>query len=55
VVVRSKVVDQAIAASGGLAEAFTLPLTLVVPAILLGAVGGVFGALSKQHRRVTFS
>ena len=39
----------AIQGSGGLAEVFTLPLTMVVPAIVLGVAGGLLGAAA--HRR----
>ena len=35
--------------SGGLAEVFTLPLIMVVPAIVLGVAGGLLGAAA--HRR----
>jgi hypothetical protein len=39
----------AIQASGGLGEVFTLPMTLVGPGALLGAVGGAFGHAVRQH------
>jgi hypothetical protein len=41
----------AIRASGGLGEAFTLPLLTVVPGAVLGTLGGVAGvALSRMRR-----
>ncbi len=39
----------AIQASGGLAEVFTLPMTLLGPGALLGAVGGAFGYAVRQN------
>ena len=39
----------AIQASGGLDEVFTLPMTLLGPGALLGAVGGAFGYAVRQH------
>ena len=39
----------AIHASGGLGEVFILPMTLVGPGALLGAVGGAFGYAVRQH------
>ena len=41
----------AIQGSGGLEEALTLPLMLVVPGIVLGAVGGLFGSLTVRFSR----
>ncbi|MFY9550080.1 MAG: hypothetical protein WAU32_02925 [Thermoanaerobaculia bacterium] len=37
----------AIRGSGGLEEAFTLPLVMVLPGILLGTIGGFLGAAAK--------
>ena len=41
----------AISASGGLDEAFLLPAILIVPGIVLGAVGGFVGAGAKRLSR----
>jgi hypothetical protein len=38
----------AIDASGGLAEVFALPLMLVVPCALLGALGGLFASAARR-------
>jgi hypothetical protein len=38
----------AIRGSGGLAEVFTLPLTLAAPGAVLGAIGGMCGRLASQ-------
>ena len=38
----------AIAASGGLMEAFTLPMLLVFPGAAVGVVGGAFGRLARS-------
>jgi hypothetical protein len=38
----------AIRGSGGLAEVFTLPFTLVVPGLVLGTVGGAAGATVRK-------
>jgi hypothetical protein len=40
----------AIRSSGGLEEVFTMPLITVLPGLLLGAIGGVLGAKTRQHR-----
>ena len=40
----------AIAASGGLAEALTLPFVLVVPAVICGLAGGVLGRAAAAGR-----
>jgi hypothetical protein len=39
---------QAIRGSGGLSEAFTLPLMMGVPGVLLGTLGGLVGAAIKH-------
>jgi hypothetical protein len=41
----------AIGASGGLAEAFTLPLLMIVPGMLLGTIGGATGATVERIAR----
>ena len=41
---------QAIRASGGLVEVFTLPLLMVVPGAVLGAIGGIAGAAGRRLR-----
>ena len=38
----------AIRGSGGLAEVFTLPLLLIVPGVIFGAVGGFVGSAAKR-------
>lgn len=38
----------AIGASGGMAEAFTLPLLMIVPGTLLGTIGGATGATGNR-------
>jgi hypothetical protein len=38
----------AIRGSGGLSEAFTLPIAMVVPGAALGTVGGVAGAIVRR-------
>ena len=38
----------AIEGSGGLGEVFTLPILLVVPALLLGTLGGLCGRVSRR-------
>jgi hypothetical protein len=38
----------AIRGSGGLEEAFTLPLMMVFPGILLGTIGGFLGSVAKR-------
>ena len=43
---------QAIRGSGGLSEAFTLPLMMGVPGVLLGTLGGLVGAAIKQLQSV---
>ena len=42
----------AIDGSGGLGEAFTLPIMLIVPALILGTIGGALGAAAKKNRRL---
>ena len=42
----------AIEASGGLGEAFTLPIILVVPAVILGTLGGALGAAANRKLRI---
>ena len=42
----------AIEGSGGLGEAFTLPIMMLVPALILGAVGGALGVAA--HAKVRF-
>ena len=44
-------VMSAIAASGGLDEAFSLPAMLILPAIALGGIGGLVGAGTKRFWR----
>jgi len=43
----------AIESSGGLAEEFTLPVMLVIPGLVLGTVGGLFGLAIRQITRRT--
>jgi hypothetical protein len=38
----------AIRGSGGLAEVFTLPLMMIVPGVIFGAVGGFLGSAAKR-------
>jgi hypothetical protein len=40
----------AIRATGGVAEAFTLPITMVVPGAVLGTIGGVIGTVASRLR-----
>jgi hypothetical protein len=40
----------AIRGSGGLAEAFTLPVTLMLPGLVLGTIGGTLGQLASRLR-----
>jgi hypothetical protein len=42
----------AIDASGGLSEALTLPITMVIPGLILGTLGGVFGAAANAKLRI---
>jgi uncharacterized protein YqgC (DUF456 family) len=42
----------AIDASGGLSEAFTLPITMLIPGLILGTLGGVLGAAASATLRV---
>jgi hypothetical protein len=46
-------VVSAIQASGGLGEAFELPVMLILPGILVGGVGGLAGAGIKRMTRPT--
>lgn len=39
---------RAIDGSGGLAEAFTLPFMMIVPALAMGTVGGALGSASRK-------
>jgi hypothetical protein len=48
---RDPMTAAAINGSGGLAEALTLPFVMIVPAIMLGAVGGSFGAACNRFIR----
>ena len=41
----------AIDASGGLGEAFTLPITMIVPGLILGTLGGAMGAAANRTLR----
>ena len=43
---------EAIARSGGLGEAFTLPFVIIVPGTILATLGGAAGKLSAATRRV---
>jgi hypothetical protein len=40
----------AIHGSGGLEEVFTLPILLIVPAVVLGTIGGLLGAVTARLR-----
>lgn len=42
----------AIERSGGLSEAFTLPITMVIPGFILGALGGALGAAARAKLRI---
>jgi hypothetical protein len=42
----------AIQGSGGLAEVFTLPLVMVIPALILGTLGGALGAAANAKLRI---
>jgi phosphate/sulfate permease len=42
----------AIEGSGGLAEVFTLPIVMVVPALILGTIGGALGAAANSKLRI---
>lgn len=42
----------AVDASGGLGEVFTLPIILVLPALILGTLGGALGAAANQKLRI---
>ena len=39
----------AIRDSGGLAEAFTMPLLSIIPCVLISAMGGMFGAMTRPR------
>jgi hypothetical protein len=41
---------EAIAGSGGLFEAFSLPFMMIVPALVLGTIGGMLGAITRGVR-----
>lgn len=43
---------RAIEGSGGLAEVFTLPIMMVVPALILGTLGGALGAAANAKLRI---
>jgi hypothetical protein len=45
---RDAAILEAISASGGMTEAFVLPFLLLLPAALIGTVGGLGGALMKR-------
>jgi hypothetical protein len=40
----------AIRTSGGLAEVLTLPLLMLLPGLILGTIGGVFGVAMNRLR-----
>jgi hypothetical protein len=42
----------AVEASGGLGEAFTVPIILVLPALILGTLGGALGAAANKKLRL---
>ena len=42
----------AVEASGGLGEAFTLPIMLVLPAVILGTLGGALGVVANRKLRI---
>jgi hypothetical protein len=42
----------AIEGSGGLGEIFTLPIMLILPAMVLGTLGGAFGAAAHAKLRI---
>jgi hypothetical protein len=42
----------AIQVSGGLSEVFTLPVMMIVPALILGTIGGALGAAANRQRRL---
>ena len=42
----------AIQGSGGLAEVFTLPVLMVIPALVLGTLGGALGAAANAKVRI---
>jgi hypothetical protein len=41
--------------SGGIEEMFVLPFFAIVLGMILGAVGGLFGASARQIQRITFT
>ena len=43
---------RAIDGSGGLSEEFTLPLMMVIPALILGTLGGALGAAANAKLRI---
>ena len=42
--------QSAIAGSGGLAEVFTLPFRMIVPALIVGAIGSAAGSVGRKAR-----
>ena len=42
----------AIEGSGGLGEVFTLPIMMVIPALILGTLGGALGAAANAKLRI---
>ncbi len=43
---------RAIDGSGGLSEVFTLPLVMIIPALILGTLGGALGAAANAKLRI---
>jgi len=41
---------RAIAGSGGLLEAYTLPFTTIIPATVVGMIGGTLGSFTRRFR-----
>src|SRR5262245_18401348 len=42
----------AIEGSGGLGEVFTLPIMMLVPAVILGTIGGAVGVAANKRQRL---
>jgi hypothetical protein len=42
--------QRAIIGSGGLGEVFMLPFMMVIPAVIVGTIGGAAGSLSRRLR-----